>query len=167
MKEHISLELAKWLNERGCEIESKAYYASCFSTMMSPNEWVVLPERIVSKLEVGIFIPAYTWFEVLIDHPDKFFGGHVQEGVHPSHAISYALQEGYIEQSEDIFKKHSIFSRNIISYNGLQFRASQNNGLEQRITDGAWRAVTLPITDEPAKVEWFRLKLSPHNNKQL
>ena len=134
MKEHISLELAKWLNERGCGIESKEVYVD---TRKSWKEYNCPPSSRTpvfvpfwrlheSSYECELVgnkapfpnegyneskpLPAYTWWEILVKNPERFFGSRVQEGVHPSHAIFYALQEGDVEKAESIVRKHSIFA---------------------------------------------------------
>jgi len=77
MKKHISKELAKWLHEQGCEVESEEQWMmmKVWSAKKQDfiDEWklVVIPKCTVSELTI---YPAYTYYQILAE-PDKFFGG--------------------------------------------------------------------------------------------
>lgn len=86
---HISKKLAEWLKERGCEIESTAYYYRCRggSNVRLKDcvweEWEFVEGRIdweAMIVDDGInpreeqCLPAYSWYDILVTYSKEFWG---------------------------------------------------------------------------------------------
>lgn len=115
MSKTISLELAKFIKEKGWDLESELL-------------WDIKRNQLIRRRDCsGDFLnycfleifPAYTWQEILIDYAFQFFG----EDIKPtdpdyiprwsiiSHGILDRLQNNKIQETEDYIKQHLLTNK--------------------------------------------------------
>ena len=133
MKTHISQELAIWLKERGCEVESEFYYGVAndgeyckFSGQKSGDIDIPVGKREGSVqhciiAEKSEFYPAYSWYDILVTHAKEFWGeelvyececvGMIPAYEGHSHQVLIYLQNGDLKEAETYVREHSLFSK--------------------------------------------------------
>lgn len=119
---HISLELAKWLKERGCEVEN----GMCI--LLDCNE-------LCRKEDLGDYrigrdaMRTYSWYDILVTHAKEFWGeGEVgmndavwvddtgqMRKCSPNYEnyariILTLLQQNKIQEAEDYVRQYSVFA---------------------------------------------------------
>lgn len=100
MNEYISKELALWLKERGCEVEAERFYCdnSCPQKLIHPRPCY------------GGYIPAYSWFDILVTHVDDFFDENWRNTTDGGRILGL-LQLNRQKEAEDYVREYSLFSK--------------------------------------------------------
>ena len=111
---HTSLELSKWLQENGCEIEGRMYWRSP-APAHGYNEWTLSGYN--SHCTENI--PAYDILnDICVKHAKEFFGDsktcfcdacYLSNLTHTQH-IFCLISRGKKQEAEDYIKEHCLFN---------------------------------------------------------
>ena len=120
---HISKELAEWLKERGCKLDSQYIWNSIWKDQK--DRLFELCSTEIVKHHPSLFYdegyPAYSWYDILVTHAKEFWGEKMVNindygygtaaYVDAGEALLYHLQMGETQEAEDYVKKHSLFAK--------------------------------------------------------
>jgi len=133
---YISKELAEWLHAHGCNIGTEYFWTNVvlgfvdmdFNRPVFDEKGFVVKHESELHTECPVAIPAYTWFDLLVTHANRFWGTKNSENVaHLYDAgscvldasdnallnVGILLRLGDFRIAEDYVRRFSLFNKKI------------------------------------------------------